>query len=158
MRRVRKGSGTNGSRASQQQEKGGWEVVGYSSQGKRGMAEASELALRMNIDDLNCSEGWLRSFKQRRGLAQHTVSGEAGAVSQGSSGIFYNLLPDKTLAVKGDYCVGSKRSKERLAVLLCANMDGSKRLKPFVIGKFAKLRAFCGARNIPCTYDSNKKA
>ncbi|KAJ8870453.1 hypothetical protein PR048_029475 [Dryococelus australis] len=32
-------------------------------------------------------------------------------------GMFYNLMPDHTLAVKGDVCKGTKRSKERLTVL-----------------------------------------
>nr|CAD7462162.1 unnamed protein product [Timema tahoe] len=34
-------------------------------------------------------------------------------------GMFYNLMPDHTLAVKEDKSKGAKRSKERLTVLLC---------------------------------------
>ncbi|KAJ8887978.1 hypothetical protein PR048_007463 [Dryococelus australis] len=44
-------------------------------------------------------------------------------------GMFYNLIPDRTLAVKEDVCKDTKSSKERLTVL-CCNMDGSDKIKP----------------------------
>lgn len=36
--------------------------------------------------------------------------------------LFYRLLPEKTLTYKGDDCAGGKRSKERVSVLVAANM------------------------------------
>ena len=43
------------------------------------------------------------------------------------SGLFWRLLPDRTLAFKSDKCSGGKKSKERVTFLLCTNMDGSQK-------------------------------
>ena len=67
-------------------------------------------------------------------------------------------MPDKTLTVKGDKCHGGKKSKERITVLVWANMDGSEKLPLLVIGKFAKPRCFKGVQSFPVTYRSNSKA
>jgi hypothetical protein len=40
-------------------------------------------------------------------------------------GLFFNVLPDRTLAYKGETCHRGKHSKDRLNVLLCVNSDGS---------------------------------
>jgi hypothetical protein len=74
------------------------------------------------------------------------------------SALYYNLLPDKILAVKDDPRKGGKQNKECLTLLLCANMDGSDKVKPFVIGKSANPRAFRGVRSILATCKSNRKA
>ncbi|KAJ8883730.1 hypothetical protein PR048_015584 [Dryococelus australis] len=50
-------------------------------------------------------------------------------------GMFYNLLSEMTLAMRNYPCKGGKRSKEIFTLLLCANMDGDDKRKPFVIGK-----------------------
>ncbi|KAH6939367.1 hypothetical protein HPB50_017727 [Hyalomma asiaticum] len=41
----------------------------------------------------------------------------------------------KTHALRGDPCPGGKHSQVRVTVLLCVSMDGSHRLKPFIIGQ-----------------------
>ena len=41
--------------------------------------------------------------------------------------LFYNCTPDKTLTFKGDRCSGGKNSKERITLLIGANMDGTKK-------------------------------
>ena len=53
-------------------------------------------------------------------------------------------------------CAGGKRSKERITVSLCASMTGEK-LKPLVIGKSAKPRAFNkrNINNLPVNYRNN---
>lgn len=71
------------------------------------------------------------------------------------SGFFYKLLPNRTLQMKGESCHGGKRSKERLTVVLCANMDGTDKLKPLVIGKFANPRCFKSVKSLTVTYKSN---
>ena len=38
------------------------------------------------------------------------------------TGLFFNVLPDRTLAYKGESCHGGKHSKDRLTVL-CVNSD-----------------------------------
>lgn len=70
---------------------------------------------------------------------------------------FFQMTPSKMQALKGDPCPSSKHSKVRVTVLLCVNMDGSHRLKPFVIGRSKKPVCFKN-QHIPVRYRSNKKA
>lgn len=74
------------------------------------------------------------------------------------TGLFYQLLSNKTLSDKGDDCAGSKQSKQRVTLLLGANMDGSDRLRPLLIGKFASPRCLKNVHSLPVTYKSSKKA
>ena len=55
---------------------------------------------------------------------------------------------------------GCKKNKERLSIALCANADGSHKLPPLIIGKFAKPRCFknINISNLKMTYRSNPKA
>lgn len=55
---------------------------------------------------------------------------------------------------------GRKKNKECLSIALCTNADGSHKLNPLVIGKYAKPRCFkhVNIRNLPVTYRNNKKA
>lgn len=63
-------------------------------------------------------------------------------------GPFYKCLPNKTLALKTEKCYGGKHSKERIIVLVAANMSGSEKLKLLVIGKSAKPRCFRSVRSL----------
>ena len=54
------------------------------------------------------------------------------------TGVFFNVLPDRTLAYKGESCHDGKHSKDSLTVLLCVNSDGSDKQVPIVIGKSPK--------------------
>ena len=40
------------------------------------------------------------------------------------TGLFYRSLPDKSLTVKGEQCNGGKHAKDRITIVLCANMAG----------------------------------
>jgi hypothetical protein len=40
-------------------------------------------------------------------------------------GLFFNCLPDRMLALKGETCHGRKSAKEQLMILLCTNSDDS---------------------------------
>ena len=57
------------------------------------------------------------------------------------TGLFYRIMPNKTLCFKGEKCSGGKSSKERLTVLLCSNMTGEFE-QPLVIGKAKNPRCF----------------
>ena len=72
--------------------------------------------------------------------------------------LFFKLLPNKTLKMKGEKCFGGKKSKERILVLLCSNMDGTDMVKPLVIGKFQNPRCFKGVKSLPVDYRWNRKA
>jgi hypothetical protein len=108
------------------------------------------IAAKLNIDCFSASSGWLSQFKERLGLVFKKLAGESADVSVKSTdawleslpsllegyelcdvyntdetGLFFNVLPDRTLAYKGETCHGGKHSKDRLTVLLCVNSDGS---------------------------------
>lgn len=119
----------------------------------------------------------------RNSITFKTVQGEEGAVDVGEltdwqtsvlrkelgkyepkdvfnldeTGLFWKLLPNKTMAFKGERCTAGKKSKERLTVVVGANMDGSEKLPLLVIGKSAKPRCFKNAE-IPVDYKANSKA
>lgn len=67
-------------------------------------------------------------------------------------------MPNKTLHFKGDACIGGKSSKERITALVCANMDGSEKLRLLVIGKSKNPRCLKGIKTLPFDYVSNTKA
>jgi hypothetical protein len=75
-----------------------------------------------------------------------------------NNNILFRLEPDRTLATKR--LSGRKKSKECLSVALCTNADGSHKLPPLVIGKYANPRCFknINISNLPITYRSNAKA
>ncbi|KAJ8870967.1 hypothetical protein PR048_027269 [Dryococelus australis] len=79
--------------------------------------KADYVALRLEICDFTFSNGWLQRFKEHKYLFSKSVCGESVAVDVGTAeswldicqtilfnmdetGIFYNLLPNKTLAIK----------------------------------------------------------
>jgi hypothetical protein len=74
------------------------------------------------------------------------------------TGLFFNVLPERTLAYKGETCHGGKDSKDRLTVLLCVDSDGSDKQVPFVIGKYLKPRCFKDGKKLPIKYHANSKA
>ncbi|KAL4104528.1 hypothetical protein QTP88_019823 [Uroleucon formosanum] len=73
-------------------------------------------------------------------------------------GLFFRVLPDKTMAFKNEIFTGGKISKERLTVLLCSNMLGEFE-RPLVIGKAKRPRAFkkLDINNFPVDWYWNKK-
>ena len=78
-------------------------------------------------------------------------------INADESGLFYKLLHNKSLVLKGDSCHGEKRSKEQLTILPCANMTGAEQLPILVIGKAGKPRCFKDVKSPPTPY-CNKKS
>ena len=72
--------------------------------------------------------------------------------------LYWCLLPDKTHAVAGEVCRVGKKSKERVTVLVCANMSGSEKLSLLTIGKFKKPWSFRGVMCLPTVYEANTSA
>lgn len=73
-------------------------------------------------------------------------------------GLFFKLMPDKSLVFKREKCHGGKLSKERLSVLACTNATGSQKLRLLVIGKSKAPRCFKNVRTFPCDYVSQNRA
>jgi hypothetical protein len=119
--------------------------------------KAKMIAAQLNIENVTASNGWIARFKDWHGIVYKQLAGESMAVDSESTeawlerlpsllegyerdiyntdetGLFYNVLPDRTLALKGESCHGWKNSKDRLTVLLCVNSDGSDKQVPIVI-------------------------
>ncbi|KFM72755.1 Tigger transposable element-derived protein 6, partial [Stegodyphus mimosarum] len=146
--------------------------------------QAHFFASKLNIKDFKASDGWLQKFKFRNGLSFRKVCGESAAVDTSSANewkeeklklllseyaaddvfnadetaLFFKILPERTLAYKGDKCVGGNKAKERLTVLIAANMTGSQKLPLLFIGKYLKPRCFKNVQKIPAAYYANNKA
>ena len=116
------------------------------------------------------STGWLAKFKDRYKIKQYQMFGESGSVSSelvqvarnearefiknwlalgngisindifnlDETALFYKLLPSKTLA--DSPVEGRKICKERITIAIISNATGNEKIKPIVIGKFAKPR------------------
>jgi hypothetical protein len=122
---------------------------------------------------LSASNGWIAMFKNRHGLLYKKLAGESAAVNSESTeawlerlpsllegyeqrdiynadetGLFYNVLPNRTLALKGESCHGGKNSKDRLTDLLCVNSDESDKQVSIVIGKSPKPRCLKNVKKI----------
>lgn len=132
----------------------------------------------------NASEGWLSKFKIRHNIVGKALCGESASVSNvlaenwieqklpsliepyspnnifnaDETGLFFKCLPNKTLTFKNQRCFGGKHSKERVTVLLGANMSGTEKLKVVLIGKSSNPRCFRGVKSLGLDYYSNKKA
>jgi hypothetical protein len=131
------------------------------------------IAARLNIDNFSASNVWVRRFKDRHGLVFKKLAGASTEVSVESTdawleslpsllggfeprnvynadetGLFFNVLPDRTLAYEGESYHGRTHSKDRLTVLLCVNSDGSDKQVPIVIGKSPKPRCFKNVKKI----------
>uniref|UniRef100_A0A3B3Q6Q4 HTH CENPB-type domain-containing protein n=1 Tax=Paramormyrops kingsleyae TaxID=1676925 RepID=A0A3B3Q6Q4_9TELE len=100
------------------------------------MEKADILAAKLGHSDFKASQGWLDRFKKRHNITQM----------------------HKTMAFRGEACHGGKKSKDRLTVLVAANMDGSQKLPLYVIGKSKTPRCFKQTKVLPCDYDGQSRA
>lgn len=130
------------------------------------------------------SMSWVERFKALHGIGRIQKAGEAAGVDNDvvaawkegglkdileryepnniynadETGIFWQMLPEKSLGFVGQTYHGGKQSKTRITALVCANMDGSDKLPLLTIGKSKKPRAFKNIRKLPVEYEANKKA
>ncbi|XP_046588037.1 tigger transposable element-derived protein 4-like [Neodiprion lecontei] len=144
--------------------------------------KAQEFASKLHIN-FSGSNGWLEGFKKRNDIAFKNICGESNSVDNNEcsewiknlpvllhdytpddvfnadeAGLFYKCLPDKTFTFKGQPCHGGKLSKDRVTVLVCANMSGNEKLPLLLIGKSKSPRCFKGIKTLPVNYQNNKKA
>ena len=123
--------------------------------------KALKLAELMHIPDFIASDGWLDNFKKRNGITFKTVQCEAGRVdlqpllewqqqvlqpllrqfsaddvfNLDETGLFWRLLPNKTMSFRGERCTGGKKSKHRITLLIGANMSGTEKFPLLAVGK-----------------------
>ncbi|KAL4091479.1 hypothetical protein QTP88_026166 [Uroleucon formosanum] len=141
--------------------------------------KAKEICTSNGVEHMACSDGWLWRFQKRYNISCHVLSGEANKVADedvnkwlqefvkvrqsysendifniDETGVFYNLLPDRSLDFKGVKSHGGAKSKQRLTVVLCCNSTGSEKLKLWVIGKYQNPRCFKNNRNVLFTMDN----
>lgn len=148
-------------------------------------AKARDFAVIYGVDEqFKATQGWLRAFRSRHDVVFKGVAGEENSapqdIAQGwreremlkilseydpddifnadETALFFKLLPERTLTVKGEKCKGGKRSKERITVLFCCNMTGTMKLRPLVIGRSRKPHAFRNMCSLPTDYQHNQKA
>lgn len=146
--------------------------------------KAIDFACMLGHDNFKASAGWLSRFKARHCIVAKVLSGESASVdaeaasswvqesfeeilleyqpsdiyNADETGFFYEMLPSKTLDLKGQKCHGGKLSKKRVTILLCSSMDGSDKRPLLVIGRSKKPRCFKGSRRLPVEYTANLKA
>ncbi|CAL4073114.1 unnamed protein product, partial [Meganyctiphanes norvegica] len=71
------------------------------------------------------------------------------------TGLLYKVLPDIAFSLKGERCPGGIRSRQRITVLLCANMTGTEKFPLLVIGRHDKPASFQNVKSLPVQYVSN---
>lgn len=135
--------------------------------------------------EFSASNGWFDNFKKRTGIRCLKVCGEKLSADTAAvapfvhsfkekiqemglteeqiynadeTALYYRLLPDSTyVAASEKEAAGYKKSKERLSLMLCSNAAGTHKIKPLIIGKSAKPRAFKHFTN-PLDYANSKRA
>jgi len=145
--------------------------------------QALKFAVFLQHPEFTASAGWLDKFRERHHISFKTIVGEAGLVDKSvtdhylsevlpgllvgyeprdifnadETALFYRAQPAKTMTYKFMDANKVKNCKERLTLMLTANMDGSEKLKPLIIGKSASPRCFQGLNraNLPGTYRAN---
>lgn len=146
--------------------------------------KAEFFASELGIADFKASEGWLNKWKLRHNINYGQISGEARDVNRNitdgwlekvwpelktrysaedifnadETGLFYKMTPNRTLKFKSEKCIGGKLAKERITVLVAANMTGSVKRKLLVIGKSKNPRCFKNIKHLPVNYKANKCA
>lgn len=136
--------------------------AGISVRGVELQAAADRFAQCFGRTDFKASTGWLFRFRNRHAIGNRKVCGEqvlssenvepfrqklsnlikeeklclAQLYSGDETDLFWKSMSENTQASRKDICLpGKKINKEQLSALLCANADGSHKLKSIIIGK-----------------------
>jgi len=127
---------------------------------------------------------WIDRFKVRWGIGKVKKCGESGSVDSAvvhdwkdgklkdileryqprdvynadETGLFWQMLPEKSLGFVGQSHHGDKQAKIRVTLLVGVNMDGTDKLPLYAIGKSKNPRAFKSVKHLPLAYSANKNA
>ena len=73
------------------------------------------------------------------------------------TGLYFRCFPDKGYSISGDDLPGGKKAKDRVTVMLCANMSGSEKIPLLVFGKSKRPRSFPkDLSKLPVQYQTSK--
>ena len=146
--------------------------------------KAIQLAIMHGVaGKFKASDGYLDKFMKRQSIMMNKSHGEAANVVQSvvdewkqslpqlissfspddifncdELGLFFKLTPSRSYSIKGKSFRTGKHSKERVTLLLCANMSATEKLPPLLIGKSENPRCFKGIKRKPVRYRFNRKA
>ncbi|XP_010626225.1 tigger transposable element-derived protein 4 [Fukomys damarensis] len=146
--------------------------------------KANDFAQKLGHNDFKCSNGWLDRFKSRYGLVFRAQPTEASGIPVDPSTVWsqnvlpyylndyhpknvfnvketallYRMLPTNTFAFKGETCSVGKLCKDRITLVVGANMDGSEKLPLLIIGKNRNPHCFKGIKSLPVYYEANRMA
>ena len=90
--------------------------------------------------DESVTDAWVQDILKSKITSYHPKD----VFNVDESGLFWKLLPEKTLAFKTEKCFGGNKSKERLTFLVSTNMDGTEKLPVFAIGHSKNPKMFQG--------------
>ncbi|KAI6648380.1 Tigger transposable element-derived protein 4-like isoform X4 [Oopsacas minuta] len=75
------------------------------------------------------------------------------------TGLYFRCFPDKGYSIKGTDLPGGKKAKDRITVMLCANMSGTEKDPLLAIGKSKQPRSFPKVLSkLPIRYEATKNA
>ncbi|XP_006163026.1 tigger transposable element-derived protein 7 [Tupaia chinensis] len=161
-------------------------LAGVPVRGVELQAAAERFAQCFGRTDFKASTGWLFRFRNRHAIGNRKVCGEqvlssaseniepfrqklsriikeekldlAQLYSGDETDLFWKSMPENTQANRKDICLpGRKRNKERLSALLCANADGTHKLKSIIIGKSKLPKSVKeGTSSLPVIYKPSK--
>lgn len=81
-----------------------------------------------------------------------------GIFKTDKSAFSYQMLPSKTVHLKGSSWKGGKKFKVRVSVLLCCNATGTRKLTPLAIGKYKKPLCMKNLVSLQCGYWTHSRA
>uniref|UniRef100_U9TFZ1 HTH CENPB-type domain-containing protein n=1 Tax=Rhizophagus irregularis (strain DAOM 181602 / DAOM 197198 / MUCL 43194) TaxID=747089 RepID=U9TFZ1_RHIID len=146
-------------------------------------AKALNFATQLQTTTFTASDGWLSKFKKRYNIKQFIKAGEANSApletleeervalqeiieqydlrnvyNVDETALFWNLEPSKILS--DHYISGTKKSKNRITIVLTCNADGSHKLPALVIHKWQTPRVLKGIKkdDLPIWYYWNRTA
>ncbi|CAG8744010.1 21308_t:CDS:2, partial [Dentiscutata erythropus] len=88
------------------------------------------------IEKAKLLASWLHKFKEHNEIGREKLHGEVESVDNDAIIRELLLLQNKST----QHLSGCKKDKERITIALCANANGLHKLKPLIIGKYAKLQ------------------
>ncbi|XP_037754386.1 major centromere autoantigen B [Chelonia mydas] len=147
--------------------------------------KARQLAASLGLNDFKASDGWFTRWKKRFNVACKKEQGGNQSAGKPASeqwqcenlphilekfspadvyiadetGLYLKGLCDRGHGENNEKLEGGKAAKDRVTVLVCANMDGSDKRPLFMIGKLKRPRCFPeDFRKLPLNYVSSANA